>query len=82
MTQINTPVRARTNQMLEKLVQYRVKPNLLDKSIHFDEVSNVEIADYKKLMKRSVANQFYCGSKKNFYKRPKLRLLTGESFYQ
>ena len=56
MTQINTPVRARTNQMLEKLVHYRVKPNLLDKSIHFDEVSNVEISDYKKLMNRSVAN--------------------------
>ena len=72
MTQIHTPVRARTNQMLQKLTKYKVNTNLMDKSIHFDKYDSIN-GNYTKMIKQNIANQFYAASKKNFYFSAKMR---------
>lgn len=63
---MHTPVRARTRQMLQKLNKYKVNPNLMDKSIHFDQYE-AHAGNYKKVMRQNIASQFYQGSKKSFH---------------
>ena len=69
---MHTPVRARTRQMLQKLNKYKVNPNLMDKSIHFDQYE-ANAGNYKKVMRQNIASQFYQGSKKSFHFEYKIR---------